>query len=447
MTDPDVRSPADELETIVLLSADSLRADRVHTSRNGEPLTPRIDELAEDALKFRPGVAPGPSTRDTMPSLVTGAYASEFDEYGLPDAETSPRTIAEELSDRGFATAAFSHNNFTSRRYNFDRGFDHFDDVSAEARKETDRGAWRLYVRNLIDETPLLDAAVKANTLVMEHLGRSLFLRNESGERLTDRAIEWLEETDGKRFLWIHYMDTHHPYLSPPRIQERYGRVFSETRIKQLTQKIRNSPEKITNSDVPDVEYVYDCSVRYVDEQIGRIVDHLRAEGAFEDAFIALTGDHGEGLGEFDKFGHADEMWDTLLTVPLIVRHPDCSSRTVDGQAPLRLLYDTIVDGEGLLDVADAGVEYVYTEVPAYRDDLRAVRGNEFKLIDDGDERIATRVDGEAESVVPLSELPDAEYDRLESELEREFETTTVGSDVRDREYREDLAALGYLDE
>lgn len=138
--------PADELDNIVLLSADSLRFDRIHASRSGEPLTPNIDKLAEVSIEFNPGVAPGPSTRDTMPSLLTGQYPSEFDEYGLPRSRTGPLTIAEELSDRGFSTAGLSHNNFTSRRYNMDRGFDFFDDVSEEARKENNRGAWRLYV-------------------------------------------------------------------------------------------------------------------------------------------------------------------------------------------------------------------------------------------------------------------------------------------------------------
>lgn len=447
MTGSSGSSPAEEFENIILLSADSLRADRIHETRNGEPLTPRIDELAADSIEFQPGVAPGPSTRDTMPSMLTGRYPSEFDEYGLPTADTPPRTIAEELSERGFATAALSHNNFTSRRYNIDRGFDYFDDVSEEARKENNRSAWRLYVRDRIEDTPLMDLVGRANSIAMEYFGRSLYLRNEAAEDITDRAIDWMRGIDDKRFLWVHYMDTHHPYLSPERIQKKFGRVYSKKHIKKLSQKTRSAQDEITADEIPEMEYVYDCSVRYVDEQIGRIIDHLRAEGELERSLIVVTGDHGEGFGEFGKFGHADELWDTLIAVPLILYADRGPTVTVDGQAPLRLLKETVVDGTGLFDLTDGGAEYVYTEVPNYRDAICGVRGNEFKLIDEGDNKIATEVSGNVEKQVGIEEIPPTKRSQLEAELDREFDTTEVATAVDRREFREDLAALGYLDE
>lgn len=447
MADDIESPPADELDNIIVLSADSLRFDRIHASRNGEPLTPNIDELAEDAIEFNPGVAPGPSTRDSIPSMLTGKYPSEFDEYGFPEPGTEPRTIAEELSDRGFATAALSHNNFTSRRYNINRGFDFFDDVSAEARKENDRGAWRLYVRNVIEDTPLMSLVARTNSLMMEHLGRSLYLRNEAAENITDRALDWMDDTDGDRFLWVHYMDTHHPYLSPKRIQRKFGQTYSKEEIKRLSQKTRSGQDEITEQDIPAMEYVYDCTVRYVDEQIGRIVDRLRQEGELDTSLIVVTGDHGEGFGEFGKFGHADELWDTLIAVPLIVSRPDGPAVSVDGQAPLRLLKDSLVDGDGLFELTDGGAEYVFTEVPDYRDELNGVRGRRYKLIDRGDERLATRIDDSDEAVVPVDDVPKDIRHRLEDELDHDFDPVRVAADVDRREFKKDLEALGYLEE
>ena len=447
MTAENIEPPADSLDNIVLLSADSLRFDRIHETRNGEPLTPNIDALAEQSIEFTPGVAPGPSTRDTMPSLVTGRYPSAFDEYGLPKSGSEPLTIAEELSNRGFSTAALSHNNFTSRRYNMDRGFDFFDDVSEEARKENNRGAWRLYVRDIIEDTPLMDLVATANDVAMEYLGRSIYMRNEAAEGITDRALEWMETAGERRFLWVHYMDTHHPYLSPERIQEKFGRTYSQKHIKQLSQKTRTAQDEITEEDIPEMEYVYDCTVRYVDEQIGRIVDQLKSDSEFENSLIVITGDHGEGFGEFGKFGHADELWDTLIAVPLIVYHPDLDGTTVDGQAELRLLKESIVDGSGLFNLLDAGADYAFTEVPDYRDEIKAVRGRTHKLIDRGTEFTATDLTGDDEVEVPLGQIPDDERQRLNAELQKEFETVNVASDVDRREFREDLAALGYLDE
>lgn len=447
MSDSPESAPADELDNIVLLSADSLRFDRIHAIRNGEPLTPNIDELAEESIEFNPGVAPGPSTRDTMPSMLTGQYPSEFDEYGLPRPGTRPLTIAEELSDRGFETAGLSHNNFTSRRYNMDRGFEFFDDVSEEARKENDRGAWRLYVRDLIEDTPLMDLVGHANNLTMEYLGRSLYMRNEAAEGITDRALDWMESTDDERFLWVHYMDTHHPYLSPEHIQETFGRTYSREHIKKLSQKTRSAQDQITEEDIPDMEYVYDCTVRYVDEQIGRVVDQLKSEGEFENSLIVVTGDHGEGFGEFGKFGHADELWDTLVAVPLIVYHPHVSGTDVDGQAPLRLLREAIVDGSGFFEMTDNGSEFVFTEAPDYRNEIRGVRGREFKLIDRGDEMLATKLEDGDETIIGTDEIPDETLKKLRAEIDMEFDRVHVGSDVDREEFKHDLAALGYLEE
>jgi len=206
-------SPAEEFENIILLSADSLRADRIHQTRNGEPLTPRIDELAADSIEFQPGVAPGPSTRDTMPSMLTGRYPSEFDEYGLPTADTPPRTIAEELSERGFATAALSHNNFTSRRYNIDRGFDYFDDVSEEARKENNRSAWRLYVRDRIEDTPV-DRSGRAGKQYCDGVLRSEPLSQKRSGRIHHRPGDRLDARHRRQAILVGTLYGHPPPIS-----------------------------------------------------------------------------------------------------------------------------------------------------------------------------------------------------------------------------------------
>lgn len=440
-------SPVTEFDNVVLLSVDSLRFDRIHATRNGNPLTPNINKLADEALDFQPGVTPGPSTRDSIPSILTGKYPSEFDKYGLPSPGTPPLTIAEELSNRGFATALLSHNNFTSRRYNINRGFDYVDDVSPEARKQNNRGVFRLYVRNLIEDTPLMRAALKTNELVMRYLGRSLLLRNEDGKQITQRAIDWMEKADQKRFLWLHYMDTHHPYLSPQRVQQQFGHVIPEKRIKQLSQKTRNAPEEITDEDASEMKYIYDCAVRYVDEQIGRVFEYLRDVGEFQNSLIVVTGDHGEGLGEFGKYGHADELWDSLITVPLIIRHPNYLGKTVNGQAPVRLLKDTIVDNKGLFELVDGGADHVYTEIPDYQDDIQAVRGQKFKLIQKNEKQIVTQVIDGDEKQISIGDLPRGEFKSHKSKLERSFDTTHVDSDIDRQKVEEDLAALGYLDE
>jgi hypothetical protein len=245
----------------------------------------------------------------------------------------------------------------------------------------------------------------------------------------------------------MHYMDTHHPYLSPERIQEKFGRTYSTKQIKQLSQNTRSGQDEITDEDITQMEYVYDCTVRYVDEQIGRILDQLRTEGELENSMIVVTADHGEGFGEFGKFGHADQLWDTLVAVPLIVYRPDGPSTTVDGQAPLRLLKESIVDGTGLFDLIESGADHVFAEAPDYRDELRGVRGRKYKLIDRGDELLATKHGDCEETLVDTETIPEETFEALQNGLDRDFERIHVGTDVDREEFKADLAALGYLEE
>lgn len=435
--------PPDELETILLLSVDSLRRDRLHATRNGEPIMPNTSALAREALEVATGVSPGPATPDSVPAMLTGAYPSQFPGFSLPPAGSEPMTIAERLSHQGFATAGFHQNNLLARRYNFDRGFDRYHDISEQTRKESGRGTWRLRVRNLIEGTPLMRLAGWLQSQLMQWFGKSLYVLDEPGDSLTDRGIDWLEATPGHRFCWIHYMDSHHPYIAPPEIQELFGRTIARDRLLSLSKRARTDADSLTESDMADLEYAYDTAVRFVDEQIGRFFDHVD----LENSLVVVTADHGEEFMERGSFGHRASLWDELVTVPLIVHHPAVDSRSIDGQAPLQLLPDTLVDGTGLLSLGETGVDYVIAETRDGADGVRCCRGNGFKLIVDGDSRTVTRIDADDEHIVDESGVPDGTLAELEAQLEETHEAYTEAADLDEESLREDLAALGYLDE
>lgn len=445
--DRSVQPPAETTNTIVLLSIDSLRLDRLYGERNGTPIMPDAAAFAEQSLEFRTGISPGPSTADSVPAMLTGAFPSQFPGFALPPADSEPRTIAEQLSEFGFTTAAFHQNNLISRRYNFDRGFDHYYDISEETREETGRGTWRLRVRNLIGSTPLMKIAGWIQQQAMTRLGKSLYVLDEPGNSLTDRAILWLEENPRNRFLWMHYMDAHHPYIAPPDVQSVFGRKIPKQRLLKLSKRARTDSEQLSDADIADLKYAYDAAVRFVDEQLGRIIEYLEEAGEFADAMIVLTADHGEELMERGSLGHRSSQWDELITVPLIVRHPDLDPATVEGQAPVRALPETILDGSGLFTHQDGGVEYAVAETKEGRDGVRCSRGRKFKLIVDDDERTVTRVDGDGEQIVEESAVPADVIEELEAELDEDHDVYGETEQLDEESLREDLAALGYLDE
>jgi len=438
--------PAETASTILLLSVDSLRSDRIHAERDGIALTPNLDALAEDSVEFTTGVAPGPSTADSVPSMLTGSYPSQFSGFSLPPAGTGPPTLAETLSEHDFATAAFNQNNLLARRYNFDRGFDYYYDISEDTREEAGRGTWRLRVRNLIEDTPLMSLARHFQTVLMERFGRSLYVLDEKGDRLTDRAIEWLKDTSGKRFLWMHYMDTHHPYLSSTAVQDAFGRRLPDEQILKLSRRARSDSDALSDREIRDLKYAYDCSVRFVDEQIGRLVDVLTEEGTLDDALVIVTADHGEEFLEHGEFGHRGALWDELIRVPLMIRYPPAGRATVDGQAGVQSLVETVVDGDGWFNHIEGGEEYVLAETDAGVDGVRCCRGSEYKLIVNGKRRITTHID-DRELVIEEADVPEDVFEDLEVRLKDTYDSFD-GTDARDIEALEDdLSALGYLSE
>jgi arylsulfatase A-like enzyme len=380
--------------------------------------------------------------------MLTGAYPSQFPGFTLPSSNTKPQTIAERLSEHGFMTAAFHQNNLITRRYNFDRGFDHYYDISEETREETGRGTWRLRTRNLIEGTPLMQVARWAQTQVMERFGRSLYVLDEPGDSLTDRALNWLDDTSSKRFLWLHYMDTHHPYIAPSEVQRTFGREISEQRLLRLSRKARSEADTLTEQEVTDLVYAYDCAVRFVDEQIGRILNYLESVSSLDDSMVAVTADHGEEFMEHGEFGHRTSLWDELITVPLIVHHPDHEPQAVGGQAPIRWLPDTLVEGSGLFTAVKDGVDYTVAETSEGQDGVQCCRGMGFKLlVEDDDHRTVTRLDGEGERVVDEGEMPTDVFDEMEVQLGKTHQVYRGSNKADSETLREDLSALGYLDE
>jgi len=441
MSDPPVR-PVEASDTIVLLSVDSLRHDRVHAERDGTPLTPTLDAFADEAVEFGAGVAPGPGTTDSVPSILTGELPSRFPGFALPEPGSGPPTIAERLDDRGFATAAFHQNNLISRQYGFDRGFDRYHDISEETREETGRAAWRLWIRDLIEETPLMDVARWLQDQATRWLGRSLYVLDEPGDSLTDRALEWLDATEGKRFLWMHYMDAHHPYLAPDRIQKIFDATIPREEVLTISRKARSAPENLTDREIERLELHYDCAVRFVDEQIGRVLERVE-----EDATVVVTADHGEEFFEHGAFGHRGALWEELVRVPLLVRAPGTEPRFVNAQAPVRGLVDTVFEGQGWFDLLEDGADRVVAEASTDADWLRCCRGREYKLIRD-EERIVTRLTDRGEEIVDPEIVPEETMAAFDRELDAaEDAAGEAARDVDGEALREDLAALGYLDE
>jgi arylsulfatase A-like enzyme len=169
-------------------------------------------------------------------------------------------------------------------------------------------------------------AQVEGNRDLVERRGRDT----------TDRAIELLERAPRENvFLWVHYQDPHGPY-TPPReyrdlFRHRAGSARG-TRPDELSLNRVNSawggiPRYQRLGDHRSYDYYvsqYDAEIRFVDDEIGRLVHAIDRLGLYDDGLLVVTADHGEGMGEHDYyFGHGENLYDSLVRVPLLARFGD----------------------------------------------------------------------------------------------------------------------------
>jgi arylsulfatase A-like enzyme len=250
---------------LLLITVDTLRADRLGCYGHAQATTPVVDGLAARGIRFEQAVCTAPITLPSHASLLTGLDVPDHGVRHNGTFKLGPEhtTLAETLQSRGYATAAFVGAYVLDARYGLAQGFDHYDDA-------VDVG----------------DAG-----------GTDFRFIERPADRVADAALDWLDahldQAPGRPFFaWTHFFDPHGPYEPPGEYRERFA----------------GSP--------------YDGEVAFTDAQVGRIVDRLRERDVLDSTLIVFTSDHGEGLGDHDELTHGALIYESTMRVPLILSNP-----------------------------------------------------------------------------------------------------------------------------
>lgn len=287
-------SPPRAARNLVLITIDTLRADRLGCYGNRSVETPNLDRLSREGAMAGQASVHVPLTRPSHVSLLTGLLPAE---HGIRD-NVSPAlradvpTLADVLHARGFRTGAFVSSIVLSRQSGLSRGFDEYSD-----RFEADG-----------------DDARFLNTI------------QKRGDGPTAEAVAWIEDQKGNRFFaWLHLYDPHDPYEPPEPYRARYA-------------------------DRP-----YDGEVAWSDELVGRVDAALERTGRRGDTLLVVTSDHGEGLDEHGEAVHGFFVYETTLRVPLLFRGPGVVPGTrVQATARSIDLLPTVLDVLGVAAPAGA---------------------------------------------------------------------------------------------
>jgi arylsulfatase A-like enzyme len=316
------RNAAEPPRHLLLITVDTLRADRLEAYGGSSGLTPHLDALARRSEVFLRAYAPSSFTLPSIGALMTGRHPQELgiwkNESGVPESAV---TLASELRRRGWRTAAVVSNFVLRKRSGIAAGFDLFDDALPQ--------------REAVRKWPERIAAAT-----------------------TAAALDVLEGctagADARCFLWVHYQDPHGPYAPPG---DRRQRFLAAARAAPDGRRLLPVAEEgVLLGGIPPYQFLdgrrdvgfyragYDAEVQYVDEQVGRLLDAFEERGLLDRTAVVFAADHGESLGEGDYwFAHGEFLTDSLVRVPLLIRDPRRPPRQRDDVAALVDLHPTLL--------------------------------------------------------------------------------------------------------
>lgn len=329
----------DDRPNIVLITVDSLRADRLGCYGCRKAITPSLDRFAAAGHLFLNAFAAGPNTPHAFPAIMAGRSSLRSRRLGLFDDDV---TLAEVLQANGYTTIGVNAANpYVSRFFRYDRGFDDFRDF-IEFDLSDHNPAVREHRRSAVS-IPELDLN---HYLVSENaVRRKATLEN----RINGEIFEIFETLARPFFVWVHYMDPHYPYVPQAEHQQALGlEPIAREENLRLNIRVRENLE-VTPSQLEDIGQLYDASVRQLDAKVGAFLRRLQEMDAYDDAIILFAADHGEEFLEHGGLQHKSKLYDELLHVPLLLKLPQQKEGAVHHRLVSMLrLPSTILSAAGI---------------------------------------------------------------------------------------------------
>ena len=305
---------------IILITIDTARAD--HLSLYGYYLntTPNLNKLAEHSVVFDNAIAPGPDTQTSMASVLTGRYQYRHNTtLRNPVINEKELFISEMLKDKGYVTTGMVSAVYIKSKFGAGQGFMEYKDRLDFF--EYTQTYNKLSMKRLLDYVP----------------GMRTFIFRTDGERSAEEinrdAFKFLEKnSNNKFFLWVHYIEPHHPYNRGSQYRSQFSKekitlydVWKTNKDIQLATVYRQKPAyaierylPIPNSTIETAKALYDAEIYSVDSSIGKLVGKLDQLGLKDKTIIIITADHGEEFYDHGGFMHHTLYYENVH-VPLLI--------------------------------------------------------------------------------------------------------------------------------
>ncbi|MHA1915570.1 MAG: sulfatase-like hydrolase/transferase [Promethearchaeota archaeon] len=323
-------SEAEKRQTILIIT-DTQRKDMVGCYGNPNMLTPNLDQMAQEGIKFENAYCCQPVCGPARSAMFTGTFPHSNGSWAntIPIGLTT-KTIGQRLSDVGIHTAYIG-------KWHLDGG-DYFG--SGKCPDGWDPEYWydmRNYLEELTEEERLESRRHRGQR------SHDISADFTFGYRCSSRAIEFIQQHCHEDFLLVvSYDEPHGPFVCPNKYYEKFEN-FEFPKSPNVEDPLNNKPEhqqvwanrnlKMNRKELLIRFPEYFACNSFVDHEIGRVLDAITEYTS--GALVIYTSDHGDMLQSHCLTNKGPAMYDEITNIPFIIKW--------SGKAPMNMSSDQLI--------------------------------------------------------------------------------------------------------
>lgn len=333
---PEVRTKNHARPNIIFLMDDQHRWDGLGVE-NKTVITPHLDQLAKEGVRFTQAVCQAPMCIPSRNSMMFGLYPNQLgilrNGGGIPDDQLPAKPLARLFADAGYETAGFGKTHWGVRCGA--RGFEtrfaaEVFEEGAMMMKDLDPDKKQRYVEETIDYGP-------GEEDPSGYIGQTSALP-EGDHRdgwVLEKCLEYIQGRQDERplFLYLSFLKPHAGHNVPEGFEDHY-KLEETAYAQQPPWEKDQSPhaeginrrelyegfwKNATEDQWKQMTMRYYANCTWIDDMFGRTLEALEDKGLLENALIIYVSDHGEMLGEryyrFNKYC----LYDASVRVPIII--------------------------------------------------------------------------------------------------------------------------------
>jgi arylsulfatase A-like enzyme len=284
---------------VILISIDTLRRDHVGAYGYSKPTTPVLDALGREGMLAEDAVSVSSWTLPSHLSMLTSTLPGTHGGTDMKQAfNRSVPTVAELLKAQGVATHAVTSHLYVSPTYGLDAGFDSMN-----------------------------------------------FRQDRLAENVANHAMDLVDRFGDRPFLiFLHFYDPHWHYAPPPEVLK----IFETSYAGKLTGNLKDfqnlRPDQVKPADLDHLLALYDGEIRYTDNEVGRLITHLKERDVLRGTLLVVTSDHGEEFLDHGSWEHQKTLYEEVIRVPLMMAGPGVAPRRETQPTSLLDIAPTILD-------------------------------------------------------------------------------------------------------